>query len=249
MSCYPTGEPQLLRNVLFKMDCLLVPNLVNGLPRNRWHDFGMFVKTSPFDDSDRIMMGPYFSLQFPTQERDELHHQYFNANSGNVALRKMTQGITIKHGWKDSMIASVNKCYKIHLMLSNDQLCSGALQIYLLMTAYEIMGFKYCPSSQKAFCEENRGKVGNPTVVIYCRPEVACAQRALDWAKALFGNMPMINVMIPRYNIHVAGPVYYSGGDGDVKDYLNDRNPSMLKHLFNKETGYALFVGQEFLKI
>jgi len=97
--------------------------------------------------------------------------------------------------------------------------------------------------------EENRGQVGNPTVVIYCRPDVICAQRALDWAKYWFGGMPIINLMIPRYNIHVCGPVYYSGGDGDVKDFMISRNNRLLNELFDANVGYALYVGQQPLRI
>jgi len=237
---YPTGPQKLLVQVFPEMDFKLQPMAIAEMTPHKWYDFGMFVKTAPFDDSARIVLHPVWS----PPERDAEHYSFFDINSPNIVLRKIAEGRQGNVKWRRSMMNSVRRCYKIHLMLSAEQLCSGFLHIFVMMACNDIMGFKYCKPSEKSLLEENRGKIGNPTVVIYCRPDLACAQRALDWAKYLFGQMPVINLMVPRYNIHVAGPVYYSGGDGDVKDYMISRKHPLLKELFEEKVGYALYVGQ-----
>lgn len=244
---YSTGEVVTLKEVLIRLDDELQPNKVRKLPK-KFQNGPTIVKTAPHDDAERLELGAvYPETPEMCEARDRKHHKAFDSKSFAIELRRISElGIhkPMKIRGMEREFKVCRAMYKIHLMLSVEQLCSGNLQLLILYAHNDIMTWKYTKPLDAESLEDNRGKITNPTVVIYCRPEIDCARRTLQWALCFFGEMPMINLMIPRYNIHVAGPVYYSGGDSNVKDYIINSEPSLLP-LFDEKTGYALYTGQK----
>lgn len=236
----------------------------NGSPYV-WHCPGMFVKTSPFaEPSDRRILYTD-DVQPEDVDRDQLHHELILAN---CPLRNMCKNSIRRLLKGENRVVSLDNfeklklSYKIHLMLSPRQLKSGGLQKLVSLVCRDIMGLKYRLPSQKELIpssqiadedgdtNENSQKRANPTVVIYCRPDLVLAQKVLMTVVSLFGDLPVENFKEPRYNIHVKGPVFYAGGDGNIKDDLLDyRITENHKHpevddLFDASVGYALYVGQ-----
>jgi len=227
---------------------------IESQPSNVWHIPGVFVKTSPCMDptSHRILYTT--NAEEADHEKDMSDYELAISNidlrtaQQNASRRKLLTGK--KPIVSQENLQQLHQMYKIHLMLTSNQLKNGLLQTLIEQSVLDIMAVKYRNPSEKDIDPEFADETGNAIVVIYCRPGVVSSKRVFANTLALFGDLPLEIVRVPRYNIHVKGPMFYAGGDGDAKEHFLEKGAHPEAHmLFDASVNHALYVGQPRLDI
>jgi len=167
-----------------------------------------------------------------TKEDESLWNEFNKWSSGAV------DSVLFPHRFGDwSPTAEFRKFVKVHLMLSPTQLFNQHFLNFATEVQPFIKNLKYMIPNPESCLAENTGKIATPPVVIYCKPNDV--EKVKQLALKYFGDLPIENYTIPRYNIRLKGVVYFAEGHGDTKDGL--AKIGALDEYFDKETNYATF--------